>query len=316
MAPALDRFITDRQRASFASVTTDPTVKALTAVIRERCGKGLAAVLLYGSYLRGERDTVLDFYVLLHSYRAALPARWQAWLNRWLPPNVYFVRLDTAELGRIQAKYATVTLDRFERAMTRDFHSYFWARFAQPCTILQADGPAVESRVAAALADAVRTFARRAVPLLAGSFRARELWVKGLELCYRSELRAEGAGKAATLYEHASDYFDGLIAALAEEGAFIGRDPDARGYRNTQDSARSTFATACGWRVRRWQGALLSVLRLAKAALTFTDPLDYLLWKIERHSGVYIAPTERQRRYPLLFAWPLLWRIYKQGGFR
>jgi hypothetical protein len=58
------------------------------------------------------------------------------------------------------------------------------------------------------------------------------------------------------------------------------------------------------------------VLRLVKAAGTFDDPLDYLLWKIERHSGIYIAPSERQRRYPLIFAWGLLWRLYRRGAFR
>ena len=51
--------------------------------IRERYGQGLQAVLIYGSYLRGKRDTLLDFYVLLDSY-AALPSPWQGWLARAL----------------------------------------------------------------------------------------------------------------------------------------------------------------------------------------------------------------------------------------
>ena len=53
-----------------------------------------------------------------------------------------------------------------------------------------------------------------------------------------------------------------------------------------------------------------------KAAFTFNDALDYILWKIERHSGVYVEPTELQRRHPLLFSWGLLWRVYRKGGFR
>ena len=63
-------------------------------------------------------------------------------------------------------------------------------------------------------------------------------------------------------------------------------------------------------------GKVLSTLRIIKAALTFDGALDYLLWKIKRHSGVYIEPTERQRRFPLVFAWPLLWRLYRRGAFR
>ena len=59
-----------------------------------------------------------------------------------------------------------------------------------------------------------------------------------------------------------------------------------------------------------------SVLRLFKAAFTFNEPLEYLLWKIERHSGLYIEPSDRQLRHPLIFAWPLLWKLKRQGAFR
>ena len=41
-----------------------------------------------------------------------------------------------------------------------------------------------------------------------------------------------------------------------------------------------------------------------------------MLWKLERHSGVRLDATERQRRYPLLFAWPLAWRLYRLKAFR
>ncbi len=63
-------------------------------------------------------------------------------------------------------------------------------------------------------------------------------------------------------------------------------------------------------------GKLLSVGRLVKGALTFDDALDYILWKIERHSGVRVEASERQHRYPLIFAWPLVWRLYRRGAFR
>jgi hypothetical protein len=61
---------------------------------------------------------------------------------------------------------------------------------------------------------------------------------------------------------------------------------------------------------------VLSSLRILKAALTFDGALDYLLWKIKRHSGVYIEPTALQSRYPLIFAWPLLFRLWRKGAFR
>ena len=63
-------------------------------------------------------------------------------------------------------------------------------------------------------------------------------------------------------------------------------------------------------------GKLLSFSRLFKSAFTFDDPVDYLLWKIERHSGVRETATPLQHRYPLIFAWPLVWRLYRKGAFR
>ena len=57
----------------------------LLGQIRERYGQGLLAVLIYGSYLRGKRDTLLDFYVLLDSYQSMpRPGRagWQEHCHR------------------------------------------------------------------------------------------------------------------------------------------------------------------------------------------------------------------------------------------
>ena len=55
----------------------------------------------------------------------------------------------------------------------------------------------------------------------------------------------------------------------------------------------------------------LSALRLFKALFSFENPLDYLVWKIERHTGIRETPTDLQRKYPILFSWTLLWKIYK-----
>jgi hypothetical protein len=61
---------------------------------------------------------------------------------------------------------------------------------------------------------------------------------------------------------------------------------------------------------------MLHVLRLAKAAFTFAGGLDYILWKIARHSGVTAEPTPWQRRHPLMAAPVLAWRLYRRGAFR
>ncbi len=64
----------------------------------------------------------------------------------------------------------------------------------------------------------------------------------------------------------------------------------------------------------RWQlawplGKALALVRLLKNATTFGDWVPYILWKLERHTGQPVEVTERQRRHPFLFGWPVLARL-------
>ena len=281
--------------------------------VRERYGDGLQAVLIYGSYLRGKRDTLLDFYVLLDSYRS-MPSTWQGWLCRALPPNVYQI-FDGVPPDEIRAKYALLTLAGFERAVSRDFHSYFWARFAQPCGILYCRDDAVEQRVIEATSVACRTFTRRVVPALPDGFDARTLWAEGLARTYRCEFRSEPPGHAEQLFEYWPDYYREVTASIATGGVDYEPSGGDDWYLNKAPGGKRRWSPA-GWWLRRLQGKVLSTLRIIKAALTFDGALDYLLWKIKRHSGVYIEPTALQRRAPLVFAWPLLFRLWRKGAFR
>jgi hypothetical protein len=296
------------------SLAQDARINALLALIHERHGAAVQAVLLYGSYVRGKRDTVLDFYVLLDSYRSAFPRRWHGWANRLLPPNVYHIQAQSAG-GPVLAKYATARLDRFEAAVSGDFHSYFWARFAQPCVLVFSRNDAVRARVTAAVVTATKTFITRTLPMLPAQFAIRDLWRTGFSLTYRCELRAEKTGYAQALYDAYGTYLEELTAALVDQGALRVERIGSSGYRSRL-SATERFRSRLAWTLRRWQGKPLSFARLVKAVATFNDPVDYVLWKIERHSGVHVEATEQQRRYPLIFGWGLLWRIYRSGGFR
>ena len=44
--------------------------------------------------------------------------------------------------------------------------------------------------------------------------------------------------------------------------------------------------------------------------------MDYVVWKVERHSGVRIEPSPWQRRHPLLAAPWLYWRMRRQQLLR
>lgn len=292
----------------------DPRVLALLEVIRERHGESLDAVVAYGSYLRGKRDTLLDFYILLQDF-TTLSSAWQGPACRFLPPNVYQIHVGSgADASR--AKCATLLLTQFERALAGDFHSYFWARFAQPSRILFCRDDGIRERLTQAIATAARSFVSRVVPMLPTRFSGAELWVRGLGLTYRCELRTEDPAYSRGLFDANAAYLNALTHALADgDLAYRPVDGETDLYASEATTALRRRAAAAWW-LRRAQGKFLSAARIIKAALTFEDPLDYLLWKIERHSGVHVEPTPRQRRYPLIFAWGLLWQLYRKGAFR
>jgi hypothetical protein len=285
----------------------------LSDAISQRYGAGVQAIVIYGSYLRGKRDTLLDFYVLLDSY-AVIGSRWQALLAWMLPPNVYQIRCGNMQ-HEVRAKYALMTLKRFERAMKSDFHSYFWARFAQPCGLAYCRDEAARQRVVRAISDAAVTFVRRVVPRLPDRFNASDLVRSGLSLTYRCELRSETQGHVQTLYDHYEKHYQTMVAALSSAGLGYHRATDSDKYINETGQGTRRLA-GLSWWLRKQQGKLLSALRLFKAVLTFSDGFDYLIWKISRHSGLSIEPTARQRKYPLIFGWTLLWRLYRRGAFR
>jgi hypothetical protein len=248
-----------------------------------------------------------------------LDSAWQGWLCRLLPPNVYQIhhkKIDQeSESSELRAKYALLTLNRFHKAMQDDFHSYFWARFAQPCEVLYTRDEATRVVLKDALNKAATTFVQRVLPAMGESFSSAELWTHGLALTYQCELRTESSNRGESIYDFDPAYYDAVTRAYALENNSLSSADAGNQYLNHSGGFTRKLSSLTWW-LRRMQGKLLSALRLVKAAFTFNEALEYLLWKIERHSGVYIEPTQRQLKHPLIFAWPLLWKLYQRGAFR
>lgn len=306
------RDLVNRQVSGTCDFPDDQRDRLLEQV-KNRYGDGLLAVLIYGSYLRGKRDTLLDFYVFLDDY-GSMPSAWQGLLARALPPNVYQI-YDGAPPDEIRAKYALMTLSHFEHAVRRDFHSYFWARFAQPSGILYCRDEDTRNRIIGALCQSGMTFAARVAPRLPDRFEAKQLWTEGLRLTYRCEFRSEPPDHAAKLFEYWPDYYRAMASLLAGFNLGFSAVEPEQGFQN-RSSTGARRRSRVSWWLREVWGKVLSTLRIVKAAVTFDGALDYLLWKIKRHSGVYIEPSGLQRKYPVIFAWPLLFRLWQRGAFR
>jgi len=275
-------------------------------LVRNRHGSGVAAVLFYGSCLRGSSavEGVLDFYAIVDSYRPAYPSRALAWSNAALPPNVYYVELEHGA-RTVRAKYNVMSRTDFARAATgRGLDAIVWGRFSQPFRIAYARDGQSRAAVIEAAADAVRTMVAMGSDLIgAGNdLDHRALWSRAFAETYGTELRTESAERIAALYDAVPMRYD-LAADLALADLRSGAH------------ARPRVSTRA-WAIRKRAAKLLYVPRLLKSAWTFGEWLPYALWKFERHSGECIELSERQRRHPLVFGLPIIVRILRDGMLR
>ncbi len=293
-------------------------VRALAAWLVGHHGDAVQAVLFYGSCLRtgNEREGVADLYLLVDGYRAAYPGWAARAFNSLLPPNVFYVERPVAG-GTVRAKYAVLSLGHFRHGTSpRWFPSYLWGRFTQPVRLLWARDAEVAAQVHESLAQAVTTFVTRVVPCLPARFDAAALWRDGLAMSYRTELRAEKKGRAGQLFDAYRPYYEALTAAAVAAVPLAVGGTEVPGEYQAVIAPGARRRCRLAWALRRAQGKVLSLLRLGKAAFTFQGAMDYVAWKLERHSGVRVELTPRVRRHPLLFGWGLLWRLYRRGVLR
>jgi hypothetical protein len=300
--------------------SASPAVQHLIDEILARHGDAAQAILFYGSCLRtgDDLDGLVDLYLLVDNYRAAYTSRFQAFVNALLPPNVYYLECEF-EGQMVRTKYAVLSLSDYQKGTSkRWFHSYLWGRFCQPTALLHARNAEIANLVNKGFARSVLTFIGRVLPLVDIDFTARQMWRRGLELSYRAELRSERPEKRAGIYDAAPDYYESITRIALDAPGFpveISNGTDGVSYRARIPKV-VRFLNRLAWGLRSIQGKLLSVLRLLKAITTFEGGVDYILWKIERHSGVTVEVEQHLKRRPLLAMWVLSWRLYRRGGFR
>ena len=314
--PDIPQALIDRVAQQCAGAAPE-SCSLVTGALEESYGAALQGILFYGSCSRGEsmEDGVADVFVIVDSYRNAYPGRYLAWLNACLPPNVLYREIPTGR-APLRLKLALISMADFRDGIRRGFHSYLWGRFAQPARILYARTGAVRREFKELMAHSVLTLLRTTLPTLQAKVGDVEtIWTNALSLSYSTEFRAEPDSKAAQLARHNQAAYTALLdAALPALGTVLRREDDYS-YRSLADTGTTRRARR-QWRRRRRLGHFLWVLRLLKAAMTFSNGVDYAAWKIGRHSGVKIEVTPRLRRYPLLFGWGVFLKLVKRGILR
>lgn len=289
------------------SQEVSPAVAAFAETLRRRYGSSVLAVLFYGSCLRRPEtqlgDSLLDFYLIVDDYRQAYQSGLLAIANQILPPNVFYSEMPWGG-GTLRCKFAVMSLSHFQQGVGRKARNVsIWARFCQPVRVVwQRDDSALDAMVEAC-AEAVLTMLSNTVPLLSSNVPVAAIWERAFQETYQAELRTEGTDRSRELVEVDRARYEALTPAalriLSREGSLMSADSIRR-----------------RWSQARVLGKFLNVARLTKAAFTFEGGLDYILWKVRRHSGVTIEVTDWQRRHPLLAAPWLTWRLYRRGAFR
>jgi hypothetical protein len=283
----------------------DPRVPAIAAAIAALYPSASRAILFYGSCLRESRleGLMLDFYLIVSSYRDAFGRSWLAAANRLVPPNVF-----PFEHDGLTAKYAVLSEEDFERECgVRARSVSVWARFAQPSRLVWARDSEARARAVSAVADAAPTLFSLTRPTLSIAERGDPLAVfrAGFALTYGAELRAERVHRPSSIVDADPERYERIGRAVLETGNGTAAIPSV-----------NPAAARRAWSRRQAKGKLLSVVRLLKAGGTYAGGVDYLAWKINRHAGTRIVVKPWQRRWPLLAAITLLPRLLRRGAIR
>jgi len=308
------RRVLELLRASLRSVD-DPLIDRFVAHLREGRGAEVAAIIFYGSCLfQGTRtpSSFPDFYLLtddLLRYHRSLP---QAALNLVLPPNVYYARF----AGGLRCKVCVMSTHQFEeQTSSRASDLHHLGRFSKRLALVHARDAAAEEQVARGALRSILTLIPHALALLPEEFSAEELILTQLGLSYRGEQRVAEPDKVQRLFEAARDHYLALYPlALELYAAWHGvprRIAPGRYHQPAPDPAERA-RTASFLRLSRVRG----VMRWPKYILTVEDWVDYILGKLERHQGIHLELSERERRYPLIFGWRRYLELRRRGVVR
>ncbi|MFK7894851.1 MAG: hypothetical protein AB8G23_03385 [Myxococcota bacterium] len=324
-----------QQIAEELAVPVRESVEWLAQEVAAQHGDAVLGVLFYGSCLRKKTDEgVLDFWVIVDEYSSAYKSWLPALVNPIAPPNVFYLEREYAvptsdneaeDAGptTLRTKYGVISREAFAQGSSlRAWHPYIWARFAQPARLVVCRDEAARHFFRDAIANAVISFVGRLacqLPHRDGLFRfsLNAFWQEAFRHTYDSERRPEATDSILQLYHEDEARYDAVGACafkiLAAEGHFetATEHPGAFAVEIPNHAAQKR---RWGWMRSYARG--LGLVRLLKTAFTFGDWVPYVLWKLERHTGRKIELTERQRKHPLIFAWPVIIPLIRKRNLR
>jgi hypothetical protein len=307
------------------TLLSGPTREAAAAVAGAG-GGAVRGLLFFGSRRTGAAPdpwSAHDFFVMTSAaipFYRALRAAGQthrqplllALLEHWMPPNQIPVWSRRSEEGNEGlAKCAVLRLDRLRRETSPRRHDHFCAgRLFQPTAVAYAADASAREALVDAMTSAHRETYRWVRPWLPPRFDSESYCRTLLTVSMRYEIRPEPRGRAEALWaaqrEEQLRVYPLLLAELLARGELVEPEP-------------GVFALARP--VGAWERLRLllyfnrsrarATLRWFKYTATFEGWLDYILRKMQRHTGRRIEVSERERRLPLLLLWGKFYRAWR-----
>ncbi len=308
---ALDQFIDVELNQSVME-----EARFLAGKITDEMNGHALAVLFYGSCLRtGDGAGLMDFYILtdgLEGYGEGVISRFT---HNLVPP---FVRYFKSEFNgkQVHAKVAVMTLDRFEvLAKPKALDISIWARFAQPVALVFSSDSSAQTRVHSVIRNAIMTAMNWAVHFGPTEGEAGAYWRALFRATYAAELRIEDPSRADQIIALSPARYNTLfLPALDAIG--ITPAPSGEGGMQVVIPGRQRHGLKGKWLRRQIASKTINLVRILKGAVTFEGRADYVIWKIERQTGVKVTLTPWQRDHPLLASPKILFQMWRQGAFQ
>lgn len=308
-------------------VRADRALRRLVSSLVDAGGETLAAILLFGSRLVGsdpDEYSAYDLVVVVDDYGAFFrglasaghihrsPRLFTA-LGGVLPPTNISYRVTPDD--PVLAKCMVLSERHLERALSPAAPDHFClGRLVHRVALVHARGERERERVISLLAAGRRTSLTWVAPFIDAPFDVEDFARAMLRAAFGGEIRPEADDRPDRVLDSQLDFvravYGRLLEAACEEGILVG---DARGYSYARPPSRWTRLR---WRLyfrwSRWR----STVRWFKHMLTFEEWLDYIHRKVQRRMGLEFALTARERRFPLIFLWPRVFRVLRARGRR
>lgn len=274
-------------------------------VIRKLDPDNTRAVVGYGSWYEPvlrKPQSFPDLYLIVESYGRYHEHGWHAWMNRTLPPNVYFLWRDRDERREVRGKYNVISSADLERECGPTLRDLYNAgRMTKLVWIAWARDQSARDWLVARLEDAHQTLVPLALAFLPERFACDDFSLELLGLSYRAEPRLEGWDKVRALHAAHTSYYRTLHGVLLEGFARSTSllEANAGGFQKLVNPQWRELARRAALLVRRSRRR--GYLRWPRIVLTEPDLVDLAANEAERKTGVHIRITPELRRHPFLY---------------